>query len=578
MNELERLYEDLRNIGSLSKKEKLALSSRIFNVLNSGGISQLQREKFLNEYRRLTYDLTNQEPSHYDPHINLENLGYKKLYQSGSHASDKIISTLNRLKKNDIVYKSDKIDLYNYLKFQKNNNKNFSKQLSETPEKLMQKYGYEKTTKSRYDYLLNNLEKILLREGPKPSKTKKVLRVSHDYNRNQGGLQENLQELNKGLTNRDDVEIYQVLPITKKQFSNLVEGGKISRDGDSFLDSYSGVTIKPIFIEQDESERMVRLNRASITKDYVEQFNKIFEEIDPDIVHVHNGYYKPHNQAARLAKSRGKGVIHTWHGGMIDPKNKNAKKRLKDIFDDTVKYSDKNFAISQAGKEEFNSDKVKIAYGVDLKNYDPKKIKPEDIRKKRDELGLNKDDYVFFFPGRYHEQKNQHGLIKAFKDVVNKNKNAKLLFAGQNFEDSEGRGYFSKIKELAKRNGLDDKIIFHDRIKKKDMPSFYALSDAVIYPSKNEGRGRSLIEAMAMGKPILASNDAGLKDSIKTDEGDVGYLFDPNKEKDISDKMNECIVNKKKSNDFAHKAKHHAHKNLSIESYVDKYYGAYHAN
>lgn len=334
----------------------------------------------------------------------------------------------------------------------------------------------------------------------------------------------------------------------------------------------------PIFISQSEHERMARLNRKDIKREYMQQFNKIFEEINPDILHVHNGYYKPHYEAAKIAKSNGKRVINTWHGGKIDPVKPSAKKRLQDTFNKTANISDKNFAVSKIGKSAYSSDSVEIAYGVDLKIFSPEKVCAYESKKIKGELGFNKDDYVFFFPGRYHEQKNQHTLIEAFKNVADKYNNAKLLLAGQEFKDSSGKKYSSSLKELARKYGIEDRIVFHGKVDKSKIPSFYNLSDAVIYPSKNEGRGRSLIEAMAMGKPVLASNDAGLEDSIKTDEGELGYLFNPENKEQIAKKMIECISGRKKSADLAHKAKHHAHKKLSIDAYVDKYYRVYNGN
>lgn len=577
MNRIIWLDEQIAKISELTADEKLKLSSEIFMMLNDGNISNFQKKKLINRYREVTYGIAKEEPTHYDPRINLNNYGFESIYNSASHASDKILATLKKIKNNELEYKPDKIDLYNFLNL-KQKDKTFFSELSHTPQKLLEKYGTTKTTESRFKYLMSSLEKIIIGEDSVSRNVKKVLRISHDYNRNQGGLQEHLQELNKGLNNKNDLDIYQIIPITRKQFRELFDKGKIKKKGEDFVDEYSGVTVKPVFITQSESERMARLNRKGVREEYMQQFNKIFEDINPDILHVHNGYYKPHYEAAKIAKSSGKRVIHTWHGGKINPENTKAKKRLQNTFDKTANVSDKNFAVSEIGKTAYSSNDVNIAYGVDLKYFSPESVCHDKSQIIKGELGLNKDDYVFFFPGRYHEQKNQHTLIEAFKDVTGKYKNAKLLLAGQKFDDSTGSDYSSKLKKLAKKYNIEDKIIFHGKVERSKMPFFYNLSDAIIYPSKNEGRGRSLVEAMAMGKPVLASNDAGLEDSIKTGEGELGYLFDPNRKDQIARKMNQCISEPKKSADLAHKAKHHAHKKLSIDAYVDKYHRVYNGN
>ncbi|MFW5804433.1 MAG: glycosyltransferase family 4 protein [bacterium] len=562
-----------KSFENLTKDEKLNLSSDIFKNLLSDSISDIDRKILLNKYREITHDLTGESPNNFDPYENIKNLGIDKIYSSNSDLTSKILNTIKKIKSNDIVYRSDQLDLYNYINSLKNDD--FVQELKKTPDDMIDKYGDKKTTESRFNYLNHTLKKNIF--GKRPSKVRKILRVSHDYNRNQGGLQEHLQELNKGLIENHKLEIYQVLPITENQFQKLVSEGKIVSDGKKFRDVNSNSYIKPIYITQEESERMARLNRKSVINEYMNQFNDIMDEVDPDVVHVHNGYYKPHMQATKIAKSRGKKVIHTWHGGKINPKDERAKKRLQDTFNETSKYADSNFAISRSGKEAFNVDDVEISYGLDLKNYDPKNVSQNKTLELRNKFGFNNDDYVFFFPGRYHDQKNQHTLIKAFEKVANNNKKAKLLLAGQQFDDNNGSSYINNLKQVAQQYGLEDRIIFHDKVEKSDIPLFYNLSNAVIYPSKNEGRGRSLIEAMAMGKTVLASNDAGLRDSIETKDGNVGYLFDPDKHEDIAKKMNECMTNKKKSSDFAQKAKYHAHKNLSIDAYVKKYNEVYNA-
>ena len=77
---------------------------------------------------------------------------------------------------------------------------------------------------------------------------------------------------------------------------------------------------------------------------------------------------------------------------------------------------------------------------------------------------------------------------------------------------------------------------------KNDLPDVYQNADIFIFPSKREGLSVSLMEAMASGLPVLASDIRGNRDLI--DQGEGGYLFDLNDKEDFLVKLIELINNK----------------------------------
>jgi glycosyltransferase involved in cell wall biosynthesis len=402
----------------------------------------------------------------------------------------------------------------------------------------------------------------------------KVLRVSHDYNRNVGGLQKHLQELNAELNKQRGLEVHQVVPISRIDLRRMVREGKVQDRGGSYFDVDSQTEIHPIFVDHTPGDKIIRLNNRSVSRKYMGQMMKIFGKLNPDIVHVHNGYYRPHRDIAKVAKDKGKKVVHTWHGGKI------SADRLRKIHDETAGIADYNFAISNTGRLAFSDSrerkKVEIAYGVDLSRFDPVKVRKEDTNKLRRKLGIMKDDFVYFFPGRYDNQKNQSGLIEAFANVAKKDSKTKLVLAGQRFDGGHGKGYMDRLTKLADKYGIRDKIVFNDRIESLDkLRDYYAMSDAVVYPSRNEGRGRSLVEAMAMGKPVLASGDAGLRDSIETNRGHMGLLFDPDSLESIVGSMHRVKNNPVLREDLALKAGKYARAELDIGPYAKKYFDLY---
>lgn len=480
--------------------------------------------------------------------------------------SDRLLMLIKKVREDPTLSPRAKLDYVNLLKLRSEVDTEFKSGLSRTPKRLQEKTG--RRTQDRFNYLVKLLEKGAL-DPPQQHKTK-VLRVSHDYNRNTGGVQKHLQELNTALNQQSGVEIHQVTPFYNGELEGLVTKGKVKKRGRKYFDSVSGVEIHPITIRSRKRTKIMRLNEEGIREQYNDQIEKIFGDVDPDVVHVHNGYYRPHRDLAKKAKQEGKKVVHTWHGGNI------ARDQLRKIHDETANLADYNFAVCTAGKKAFtysqDRDSVQVAYGVDLSVFDPNKVNQRNVKKIRSGAGINDDDFVFFFPGRYDSQKNQTNLIRAFSKVSKQDPKAKLLLMGQAYQQS----YMDEMNRLVDQYGLNGKVIIEKPVETpQQMRDHYAAADAVIYPSTNEGRGRSLTEALAMGKPVMASGDAGLRDSIETSSGNVGILFNPNSLEEITNSMVSVGNDPVLREDFSRRGRQYALDELSMESYAETYASAY---
>lgn len=115
--------------------------------------------------------------------------------------------------------------------------------------------------------------------------------------------------------------------------------------------------------------------------------------------------------------------------------------------------------------------------------------------------------------GEFTPNKNQSLLIDAWKHVLAEIPNAKLLFAGQG--ECERR-----LKGRVAREGLSTSIQFLGY--RTDIPQLLSLADVVTLVSKREGLPRSIMEAMAAGKPVVATNVRGNRDLVK--DGTNGLL------------------------------------------------------
>ena len=143
----------------------------------------------------------------------------------------------------------------------------------------------------------------------------------------------------------------------------------------------------------------------------------------------------------------------------------------------------------------------------------------------------------FLYIGRLEKKKNIKGLIQAYdKLCALRSKPPKLVLIGK-----PGYGY-SEIKDQINKN---KNIITPGYVKFNDLPYFYNKATAFIFPSFYEGFGLPILEAMACGCPVLASN-AG---SIQEIGGQAVLYFNPNKPEELTNILKKILIDR----DLKHK-------------------------
>lgn len=132
------------------------------------------------------------------------------------------------------------------------------------------------------------------------------------------------------------------------------------------------------------------------------------------------------------------------------------------------------------------------------------------------------------FVGPVNERKNLPMLLRALKAAGNGLGRHKLVVTGVS-----PLHYSAVIKELIAELGIEDRVILCGPVEKNDMPWFYNLASALVYPSLFEGFGYPPLEAFSCGCPVAASNAT----SIPEITGDAALLFDPKNEKAIAESL-----------------------------------------
>jgi phosphatidylinositol alpha-1,6-mannosyltransferase len=149
---------------------------------------------------------------------------------------------------------------------------------------------------------------------------------------------------------------------------------------------------------------------------------------------------------------------------------------------------------------------VYVPYRVDLSLFDPA---ANDPRAARAQLQLD-DGPVFVSVGRFVPQKGYGPLLEAFASVVERHPGARLVLAGGGPLRAEYEGAIARL-------GLGDSVVLRDWISRDEQVRLLAAADAYLQPSvpgHGEWMPRTILEAMAMGVAVVASDMAGIPDVV----------------------------------------------------------------
>ncbi len=269
------------------------------------------------------------------------------------------------------------------------------------------------------------------------------------------------------------------------------------------------------------------LNRKESHKHpkYFFQLNDIIKKHKINIVHSHNYGGKHWAILCKILKPNLK-IVHTIHDSLIIKNSTKINIFLHKYF------IDKSIAISKTVCNECISEKIfkviQIYNGVKVKKFNAKKIP-------------NKNIFNIINIARIiHQKKGQDILIKALKECKNKGMNFRCNFVGGVYDYDQGS--FEYLKKLVNEFDLQKNINFLGN--REDIPELLAESDLFILPSRYEGLGLVLLEAMAAGVPIIASNIDGPAELIEHEKN--GLLFESENHLDLADKIFDFYNNEKK--------------------------------
>ncbi|MFH1325975.1 MAG: glycosyltransferase family 4 protein [Candidatus Falkowbacteria bacterium] len=193
---------------------------------------------------------------------------------------------------------------------------------------------------------------------------------------------------------------------------------------------------------------------------------------------------------------------------------------------------------------------TEIPFGVHLEKFHSLPHDIPDLQELRNKYEIQKDDKIIMFLGALdeaHRFKGVEVLLKACSNLTVEmrhasslpNKDSKLLICGDG-------NLKNKYQELAKELKINKQVIFTGRVADEDLVKHYNLADVFVLPStdQSEAFGIVLLEAMACGVPVIASDLPGVRSVFENNKQGLSVI--PSDAEDLSNKLNQLLSSPEK--------------------------------
>jgi glycosyltransferase involved in cell wall biosynthesis len=268
-----------------------------------------------------------------------------------------------------------------------------------------------------------------------------------------------------------------------------------------------------------------------------------------DIVHTHSSKAGIIGRlAAHYAKTPV--IIHTVHGlPFHDYQSEAINKFYISLERKAAKYTDNIFCVAKAMIEKCVKNGIASRDKFSLVRsgfrVEPFLYAKKDIILQR-KLGISPDDIVIGKVARLFDLKGHKYLIAAFRDVLKKHPNAKLLLVGDGILKET---LMAQAEEL----GIRERIIFAGLVPAENVADYIALMDILAHTSLREGLAKVIPQALLMSKPVVSFDIDGAGELIV--DKTTGMLTKPENINELADAINYLIENKAEANMMAIRGK-----------------------
>lgn len=299
---------------------------------------------------------------------------------------------------------------------------------------------------------------------------------------------------------------------------------------------------------------------------------KLTERLGVDIIHAH--WVLPNGPVARrVAQVTGRPLITSLHGSDVYLAERNrwfskaARYALKGSDWVTACSGNLRDRAVRIGATASNS--VVIPYGVDMDRFTVRQPQANVLRRS---FGVSEGELVILALGRFVHKKGFQDLIAALPSIVDAVPGVKLILAG---DGDLRKHYLDQIHSL----GVEASVLLPGRVASDDVPGIMAIADVFVMPSITDSEGNVdglpnvVLEAMAAGKPVVATRVGGLSELIE--HGKTGMLVPERSPQCLSREIIKLLSDPEARENVGNRGSEHVRKNYNWASaaraFVDLY-------
>jgi Glycosyltransferase len=223
---------------------------------------------------------------------------------------------------------------------------------------------------------------------------------------------------------------------------------------------------------------------------------------------------------------------------------------------------DRIICNSRAVRNRFTKDKIDakirtIINGVDLSEFNPE-LNGSVIR---EEFNIDENERIVGAIGRIDPEKGYEYFLESARIILQDVRNVRFLIVGG---ASNNHSFEKLLHKMSVEKGIDKKTIFTGF--RKDIPQLLASMDVVVLPSEIDACSRVLFEAMAMQKPVVATNAGGTPEVVQ--DGITGLLVKPRDSSDMAKSIMKLLQNKSLSEQYGKAGRKRVEEMFTIERNV----------
>lgn len=285
------------------------------------------------------------------------------------------------------------------------------------------------------------------------------------------------------------------------------------------------------------------------------------QQVGVDIVHFSDAKAANHNSLAALLA----GTKRVCHLRVSYPK--------LDLRDKLCLLPVQSFIfVSKEAKDTFA---LSLPDGKGRVIYDAVEIPTADMTESnaavRRELGVPDGCTIVGTVARVSRQKDYFTLAEAAVEVLAKHPNTRFLIVGDNSLVDLNRSHYEEVARKLDQLGIADRFIFTGH--RTDVPRFVAAMDLCVLCTHREGFPLSILETMAMQKPVVATAVGGIPEIIQHDV--TGYLHQHGNSKELAEAIMSLIEDPERRKRFAEAATDQLQRKFSLPGYVEEISQAY---